>query len=422
VPKIALHWQIAIALVAAVAAGIASGPQGFAVPAFDFIGTLFLNALKMLVVPLIVSAIVSGLLGLSDRGALGRLGLKTAAYYVATLALATTTGLVVLNLIAPGVIDGRPAGPLLGLAADTQQVLASVADRGAVDLVGIFERMIPANLFQAAAQADMLALIFFALLFGAAALRLPESQARAQREFWDSFYQVMIGITHWVMRFAPIGVFGLVARTVALTGWQAASPLALFFAAVVIALALHTFVTLPLILRFVARVSPAAHLRAMTPVLLTAFSTSSSSATLPVTIEAVQGVGVSRQVTSFVLPLGATVNMNGTALYECAAAMFIAQAYGLELSFATQFIVVALALITSIGVAGIPSASLVAIAVILTAVGLPMEGVGLILAVDRVLDMCRTAVNVFGDTVGAVVLARLEGEDGVLGEKTLKPS
>ncbi|MGH8481685.1 MAG: dicarboxylate/amino acid:cation symporter [Nevskiaceae bacterium] len=419
-PKLAFHWQILLALLLAIAAGAASGPQGTAVPAFEFVGTLFLNALKMLVVPLIVSAIVSGLLGLSDRNALGRLGLGVTVYYVATLALATTTGLLFLNLIAPGIIDGQPAGPRLGLAADTHQVLESVAGRGAGDIVGVFERMIPANLFEAAARADMLALIFFALLFGAVALRLPESAARVQREFWDSFYQVMIGITHWVMRFAPLGVFALVARTVATTGWQAATPLLLFFLAVVLGLATHAFVTLSLVLRFVARVSPVAHLRAMAPVLLTGFSTSSSSATLPVTLDSVQGVGVSPQVTSFVLPLGATVNMNGTALYECAAAMFIAQAYGLELSFATQFIVALLALVTSIGVAGIPSASLVAIAVILGAVGLPMEGVGLILAVDRILDMCRTAVNVYGDTVGAVVLARWTGEDGILGEPALR--
>jgi Na+/H+-dicarboxylate symporter len=177
------------------------------------------------------------------------------------------------------------------------------------------------------------------------------------------------------------------------------------------------FITLPLILKLVARVSPTRHFKAMMPVLLMAFSTSSSSATLPVTMDSVETrAGVSNRVAGFTLPLGATVNMDGTALYECVAAMFIAQAYGLHLSFATQFTVVVIALLTSIGVAGIPSASLVAIGVILTSIGLPLEGVGLILVVDRVLDMCRTAVNVFSDTCCAVTIARLEGEDGVLEE------
>lgn len=418
--RIALHWQIAIALALAGIAGTLTSGHVQAMEAYAFIGTLFLNALKMLIVPLIVSAIISGMLGL-DRDAVGRLGWKTLLYYVTTTLLAVITGLLVLDFLAPGVIDGKPAGPLLGLDADTDLVLAKVAGRGLGDIVGVFERMIPPNLFAAAVQTEMLGLIFFSLLFGGVAARLPAAHLRTQREFWASFYEVMIAITHVVMKFAPLGVFGLVAKTVAGTGFKAMEPLALFFVAVLLGLLLHAFVTLPLILRFLGRVPPGAHFRAMSPVMLMAFSTSSSSATLPVTLEHVQkGAGVSPQVSSFVLPLGATVNMNGTALYECAAAIFIAQAYGLDLSLATQFMVVVLALVTSIGVAGIPSASLVAIAVILTAVGLPMEGVGLILAVDRVLDMCRTAVNVYGDTVGAVVLARLEGEDGILGEPALK--
>ena len=184
---------------------------------------------------------------------------------------------------------------------------------------------------------------------------------------------------------------------------------------VLTALAVHVFVTMPLLLRMVAQVNPVRHYRAMAPALLTAFSTASSSATLPLTMDCVEkNAGVSNRTSSFVLPLGATVNMDGTALYECVAAIFIAQAYGLELSFATQFSIVLIALLTSIGVAGIPAASLVAIVVILSAIGLPAEGVGLILAVDRILDMCRTGVNVFSDSCGAVIIARSEGESGIL--------
>jgi len=222
-------------------------------------------------------------------------------------------------------------------------------------------------------------------------------------------------MTDWVMRFAPLGVFALVAKVVTTTGLDAFAPLLRFFVTAAAALGVHFLVTLPLILLLVARVPPWRHYRAMLPALLTAFSTASSSATLPITMDCVEkNAGVSNRTTSFVLPLGATVNMDGTALYECVAALFIAQAYGLELTFAQQFTVVLVALLTSIGVAGIPAASLVAITIILGAIGLPAEAIGLILAVDRVLDMMRTSVNVFSDSCGAVVIGRLEGEQGIL--------
>lgn len=411
--RIPLHWQIAAGLALAVATGAALGPHPGFVAVCAFLGTLFLNALKMLIVPLIVASMVHAILGLPDASALSRLGLKTTVYFLLSTLVSILTGLLLINLLAPGIVDGHPAGAHLGLAANTQDVLAKVENRGG-DILGIFLRMVPPNLFQAAVEGEMLGLIFFSLVFGYFAARLSGSMAKVQADFWAGLYEVMIRITGWVMRFAPIGVFALVGKTVATTGWSAAQPLALFFAAVLLGLLMQAFVTLPLVLRAFG-LSPMRHLRAMSPVLLTAFSTSSSAATLPVTFECVtKRAGVSEGVAGFVLPLGCTVNMNGTALYECAAAMFIAQAYGLDLSFATQFIVVALALITSVGVAGIPSASLVAIAVILSAIGLPLEGVGLILAVDRILDMCRTAVNVYGDTVGAAIVARLEGETGVL--------
>jgi Na+/H+-dicarboxylate symporter len=228
-------------------------------------------------------------------------------------------------------------------------------------------------------------------------------------------YDVMIKITEWVMLFAPIGVFALVAKVVASTGFAAFEPLLAFFLTVLAALAVHFLIVLPLLLTLVGRVNPWRHYRAMAPALLTSFSTASSSATLPITMDCVnKNAGVSTRTTSFVLPLGATVNMDGTALYECVAAMFIAQAFGLQLGFAEQFTVVLIALLTSIGVAGIPAASLVAITIILGAIGLPLEAVGLILAVDRVLDMCRTSVNIFSDSCGAVIIGRLEGEQGIL--------
>lgn len=406
-----LHWQIAIALALAVVAGLTLGDSDWFVRSCAFVGTIFLNALKMLIVPLIVSAIICGLAGVGDGRTLGRLGLRTLLFYIGTGLLAILVGLAMITWLEPGIIDGESAGKRLGLSADTGQVLASVQGKGSGDLVAVLQRLIPANPVGAAAEGDMLGLVTFALLFAWALAQLPEALRQSQQNFWQGVYQAMIRLADLVMRFAPLGVFALVSAVVAKTGLAAVQPLAWFFLAVVLGLLVHATVTLPLVLLLVARVSPLAHFRAVAPALLTAFSTSSSAATLPLTLSCLrERAGVSPRVTGFVLPIGANVNTDGTALYECAAALFIAQAYGLELTFATQFTVVLMALLTSIGVAGIPSASLVAIALILTAIGLPLEGVGLILAVDRVLDMCRTTVNVLGDTAAAVTVARLEGE------------
>ena len=312
-------------------------------------------------------------------------------------------------------MDGVPAKEILGLSANTDEVTATVAGKSASDVVGIFLRMIPTNIVYAAANGQMLGLIFFSLLFGFFITKIKLEASRLLQSFWQGVFDVMMLITDLVMKFAPIGVFALVAKVVTISGFEVFKPLLTFFFTALIALLIHIAIVMPLLLRFVGGVSPIKHYQAMAPALLTAFSTASSSATLPVTIDCVEDrAGVSNRVTSFVLPLGATVNMDGTALYECVAAIFIAQAYGLDLSVAQQISVVILALMTSIGVAGIPSASLVAIAIILAAIGLPAEGIGLILAVDRVLDMCRTSVNVFSDSCGAVIIGKTEGEKDIL--------
>lgn len=416
-PRLALHWQIFIAIAAACVAGILTGPEGSVlgvavVDVYDFIGSLFLRALHMLVVPLILSSIITGVAGLGSGEGLGRLGLRTIVYYVVTSLLAILVGLLLVDVIRPGIVDGRAAGELMGVGEDAAAVIEQVKGKGGSDLVGIFLRMVPPNVVAAAAEGQMLGLITFAILFGYFMTQLQSQLVRTLKLFWDGVFETMMRITMLVMRFAPLGVFGLVAETVATTGFDAFRPLLAFFFTVLAALALHAFVTLPLLLRFLGGVDPRRYFVAMGPALLTAFSTASSSATLPLTMESVEkNAGVSNRVTSFVLPLGATVNMDGTALYECVAAMFIAQAYGIELGFISQFSVVWIALLTSIGVAGIPAASLVAISVILGAVGLPLEAIGLILVTDRILDMCRTAVNVFSDACGAVIIARLEGEE-----------
>ncbi len=421
--KLELHWQILIAILLAAAAGrgvnsaIAAGVAdpsflgisfiGF----FDYVGSMFLNALKMIIVPLIFSSIVVGVAGIGSGGNLGALGGRTLLFYVVTTLAATCIGLLLINVIGPGYVDGVPAGDMLALDASGAEIAAVAEGRGPGDVAKVFHSMVPPNIIQAAANGQMLGIIFFAILFGYFMTHLTHEYAEPMFKFWDGVFHVMMRMTEWIMKFAPIGVFGLVAKVVAEAGFSAVGPLAVFAGTVILALTIHVAVIMPLFLRFVGKVQPYKMFPAMAPAMLTAFSTASSSATLPVTMERVEeNVGVSNKISSFVLPLGATVNMNGTALYECAAAMFLAQAYGLDLTLGVQFSIVFIALLTSVGVAGVPSASLVAIAIILGAVGLPVEAIGVLLVFDRVLDMARTAVNIFGDACAAVIVARLDGE------------
>ncbi len=414
--KLALHWQILIALFFALIAGITvrqlpEGAQGGFIASFEFIGKIFLQALRMLIVPLIVSSIINGVSSIGSGENMGRLGFKTLSYYVVTTLFATVIGLLAVNLLKPGISNGEPVGERIGLSEDTTAVMEKIGHQDATQLVDIFLRMIPTNIVSAAANGEMLGLIVFSLLFGIAMTQLKGKHIEILSGFWHAIFYVMMRLTDWIMRLAPIGVFGLVAKVVANTGLGALQPLFSLLLTVLLALGVHFLIVLPLLLKFVGGLNPKDHYQAMAPALLTAFSTSSSSSTLPITMDCLEKrAGLSNRMSSFVIPLGATVNMDGTALYESIVAMFIAQAYGIELSITTQFTVVILALLTSIGVAGIPSASLVAIVIILEAVGLPIEGVGLVLGIDRLLDMCRTAVNVFSDTCGAVIIGRTEGE------------
>jgi len=415
-PPLALHWKILIALVLGVIAGYFSSDRSIAgvplVSVYDFGGQLFLNALKMLIVPLIASSIALGVAGLGNSNSLGSMGLKTMLFYVLTTTTAILTGLIIVNLVQPGIADGQPVGDLLALTGNTDDIQSKLSGRGLAEIPQILLRAVPQNILAAAAGNEMLAVIFFSAVFGYFMSQIEHTLAETLYNFTDAVLQTMLLITHWVMGFAPYGVFALVAAVVAKTGFDAAGPLVTFSLVVLAALLIHVFISLPLFVHLIARCSPTRLFKAVAPALLTAFSTASSSATLPVTMDNMESRGgVPNKYTSFVLPLGATVNMNGTALYECMAAIFIAQAYGIDLSFTTQFLIVVIALVTSIGVAGVPSASLVAIAIILTAVGLPVEAIGVLLVFDRVLDMSRTATNVFGDACCTVIVARLQGEE-----------
>lgn len=396
--KLQLHWQILIALALGIAWGVWAGPYASYV---SWMGELFIRALRMIIIPLIFSSLVSGVASMGSAGNLGRLGWKTILYYVSTSTLAILTGLVLVNLFKPG------SGADLGLAQSVENLLTNKP------LSRTLMEVIPENIFKAFVSNDMLAIIFFAILFGYFSMKVIPRHSDTIQEFFNAVFAVMMQMTMFIIRFTPLGVLGIVAGVVAsqdnLPGLVAG--MGKYMGVVAGGLAIHAFISLPLVLRFVGRIRPFKHMRAVATPLITAFSTSSSSATLPLTMQAVeQESGVSNKITSFTLPLGATINMDGTALYECVAAMFIAQAYGIELSAVQQLIVVITALLASIGAAGIPMAGLVMISVILTAVGLPLEGVGLILAVDRILDMFRTAVNVWSDTCGAAIIARSEGE------------
>jgi Na+/H+-dicarboxylate symporter len=402
--KIKLHWQILIALILAILFGFFF-PQD--VRYVKWMGDLFLRGLKMIIVPLILTSIVTGVANMGDAQDLGKLGLKTIVYYLTTSLFAILTGLLLVNLIQPGV------GADLGFSKSIEGI--DISSQG---LGNVLMKIVPNNIFQALASADMLAIIFFSILVGFFLMKIAREYKDPLLNLFNGGFELMMKITSFVIKFTPFGIIGIVAAVVAEQAGDRQAllditqRLGMYIAAVLGGLFFHAFITLPVLLRLIGKVNPYKHFQGMTTPLLTAFSTSSSSATLPLTMDAVENnVGVSNKITSFVLPLGATVNMDGTALYECVAAMFIAQAYGIHLSFLTQIVVVFTALLASIGAAGIPMAGLVMITVILSAVGLPLEGVGLILAVDRILDMCRTTVNVWSDSCGSAIIAKTEGEE-----------
>ncbi|MBC6414160.1 MAG: dicarboxylate/amino acid:cation symporter [Chromatiales bacterium] len=409
----ALHIQIFIALALAVILGSLTNEQtelfGVVIhDILDFFGKLFLNALKMIVVPLIFSSIIVGVTGVAAKNNFARMGVKIMVYYVFTSTVSILVGLMLVNLIQPGLIDDGLA-KLGDLSAEHDAVVRSLEKQEETSLFGIFLRMIPTNIVLAAAEGQLLGIIFFAAVFGIFLARLKAKLRSPMLNFWTAFNETMMKITLWIIKFSPYGVFALVGKVVMTSGLGVFVLLLQFFLTVLGGLAIHFLIVLPLILYLVAGVNPYLYLRAMMPAVLMAFSTASSSSTLPLTINCARNrVKASKEASSFVLPLGATINMDGTALYECVAVIFIAQMYGVDLSFTAQFTIVVLALMTSIGVAGVPAASLVAITLILTALQLPMEGIALILAVDRVLDMCRTSVNVYSDSTAVAVLARNE--------------
>ncbi|MBA2728835.1 MAG: dicarboxylate/amino acid:cation symporter [Parachlamydiaceae bacterium] len=400
-------WSVFIAIALAVVVGMWVGTDKtiFGVTyysIFDLIGSLFVRALTLIVVPLVSSSIITGIARIAGDSSFGRLGFKTFAFYVVTSLIAILIGLFFVNAIGPG----------FSQSMDLEQighVDESIIHKG-TSLTSILLDIVPSNIIEVF-QGKMLALIFFSLIFGYCMSRIEPDPSSVLMNFWKGIFQSMLKFTHLIMKVLPLGVFCLVAKVFATTGTTSLTSVALFTITVLCGFLIFVFIGLPLLLKLYGGINPLLHFRAMGPALITAFSTSSSSATLPITMDCVEKrVGVSNRLTSLIIPLGTSINLSGSALYECVAALFVAQAYGIDISIATQFQVVVLSLITSMGVAGIPGGSLVAIILILKSIGLPAEGIGIFLAVDRLLDMCRTTVNVFSDSVCAALVAVSEGE------------
>jgi Na+/H+-dicarboxylate symporter len=405
--KLKLHWQVFIAMALGILFALILGEKSTVVTP---LGTIFMRLLKMIIVPLIIFSITSGVASLGDSKTLGRMGAKTFGYYFLTSILAIITGLMLTNIIKPGV-----GVEFSGMGGEFDPASLNKPD----SLAGILIRMIPLNPIKAAADGDMLGIIFWSILFGFSITRLSGKPQEFFTNFFAYGFKAMMKLTQGIIALLPIGVFGLITTAVANSGIDVFKAVGKYIITIFLGLSFHFLVILPLVFFIFTKISPLKHWKAMASAFATAFSTSSSGATLPVTIDCIENnVGVSNRTTSFVLPLGATINMDGTALYECAGVLFISQALGIELSISQQVVVVMTAFLASVGAAAVPSAGLVMIFIVLGAVGLgdhPGAGVivGTMLAVDRPLDMYRTMVNVASDSIGAVVVAKSEGESNL---------
>ncbi len=391
-------------MVAGIVLGIFCGWMfGNKMLAVEWIGEMFLDALKMLVVPLIISSMIVGIAGLGDIRKVGKTGFIALSYFLITTCIAVGIGLVMVNIIEPGV----------AVEMTVEQVPDKVVGKESVSITDILKSFVTPNLVQSMANMEILPLIMFSLVFGGVLTTLGEPGKRAI-DFFDTVNVSIMKIVHLLMYFAPIGVFALIASKLGAAGGgdlflAELAKIGKYVTTVVSALLIHGFVILPVILYVITRRNPVTYFKNVLSALTTAFSTASSSATLPITIEcAEENNRISRKSCLFVLPLAATVNMNGTALYESVAAMFIAQMLGIQLGLGDQMIIFLTATLAGIGAAGIPEAGLVTMVMVLQSVGLPLEGIGMLLSIDWFLDRCRTTINVWGDSIGAGVLDNLE--------------
>lgn len=412
-----LHTKILLGLLAGAAVGVATnvatgggpGVDRFVTLATEPVGRVWLNGLIMVVIPLIVSTLAVGVAGLGSLARVGRIGLLTLAGFFMLTALAATLGVTAVNMIQPGAgLDPDTTARLLATYRGQSQGAMGLA-KGALS-VDTFVNFVPRNPVQAAANGEMLAVIVFALMLGLGLTVVGEERARPLIQWCESLAHVTVAIIGLVMKLAPLGVFALIFSVTARFGFDILFNLLKYVATVLAGLAVFLFGVYPLVIWLFARRSPAEFFRRTWIVMLTAFSTSSSNATLPTTLRVTETeLGVPREVAGFVIPLGATLNMNGTALFEGVTVLFIAQVFGIHLSLAQQLIVIAMSVVTAIGTAGIPGGSIPLLMMVLGMVGVPMDGIAIVLGVDRLLDMARTTVNVTGDMVTATIVQRFAG-------------
>lgn len=411
-----LYTKILIGLLLGIPAGLLLGRHAEHI---EPLGTLFIHLIRMIVVPLVFASLFVGTASLGDIRKLGRIGIKTIAYYFCTTAIAITIGLALGNAFKPGAgLDEATTAQIL----DSYKMEALEKIEIAHEKPSVVEtliRIVPSNPIESLAEANMLQIIFFALLLGIAVTLVPLNKGKPLIDFFDAVSEAMIQIVHIIMKFAPIGVFALIAAVVGKFGTQILVSLLKYTIIVIAGLAIHMVVVYSLAVRSFTKMKIGDFFRGIRKAQLIAFSTSSSNATLPVTIEcAEENLGVSEEVSSFVLPLGATINMDGTALYQGVAAVFIAQVYGISLSLGNQVTIVLMATLASIGAAGVPGVGIITLTMVLETIGLPLEGIALILGVDRIIDMCRTVVNITGDSSAAVIVAGTEGELGETAEES----
>jgi len=403
-----LLLKVLIAMAGAALAGLTLDPQGIVIRGLGLVGKLFLNALMLVVVPLVVSSIITGTAKIGSEPSFGTMGRKTFGACIVTNLTAILIGWLLVIMIQPGL----SVHPLSSGASRELEILAQGDALSKIEMV--LTRLIPSNILYAAAHTQMLGLILFSLLFGYFTSQIESQPASILIGFWKGLFQVMMKMTHFIMRALPLGVFALVAHAIASTGAEALQSVGMFAFTVVAGLVVYGLILLTA-LKVLSGVSPRAHLKAIAPALATAFSTSSSAATLPVMMESLEKAGgISNRICSFTLPLGTSVNLAGSALQTCVAVFFIAQVYGMTLDFPLQLMIVGMTLLTSLASAGIPSASLISVMMIAQTIGLPVEGVGLILALERLLDMARTTLNVLTNSCSAVFVARAEGERTLL--------
>jgi Na+/H+-dicarboxylate symporter len=405
--RIKLHTQILIALLLGAILGPLLGGFG---PAIKPLGDAFINLLVMIVVPLVMASLIVGTASLGDLRKLGRIGLKTVAFYLVATAVAVVVGLVAAEALNPGMglDEGVKARMLSDFAGVTAQQLERLSEKPSI--ADLLVRIIPRNPFQAMVETNFLQIIFFAILFGISLTILTEDRRKPVLDFLNGVNDAMIVLVKLVMRVAPIGVFALIAAVAAQFGYGVLVTLLKYVAIAIGAMAVFTVTFYPVVLR-ISGMSPWFFLKKYYEVFVFAFSTSSSNATLPVNLQvSEEELGVSNQVAAFVLPLGATVNMNGTAIYQGVSAVFIAQVFGITLGLPDLLTIVLTATLASIGAAGVPGIGMVTLTIVLTQLGIPLEGIALVVGVERILDMSRTAVNVTGDTVCAVWVAKTEGE------------